>query len=160
MNKRIRKKKAPQNIKTQCIKLIKRKVCEQFEQHVLYGKEAKDIEIEDDCAEIREIKRNLKWIGRKERVMSIETYIPRDRFISRAELVQLTGRSDRNVREQIEKARRRGIMIVSNTKGGGYKIAENGAEWEEFVERERRRAVATFKRTTGIPEGQIGGIAQ
>ena len=91
--------------------------------------------------------------------MNIETYIPRDRFMSRAELVQLTGRSDRNVREQIEKARRRGCMIVSNTKGGGYKIAETGAEWAEFVERERRRAVATFKKATGIQNGQLEGLA-
>ena len=91
--------------------------------------------------------------------MSIETYIPRDRFISREELVQLTGRSERNVREQIEKARRRGAMIVSNTKGGGYKIAETGAEWSDFVERERRRAVATFKKATGIPNGQMEGLA-
>ena len=91
--------------------------------------------------------------------MNIETYIPRDRFISRAELVQMTGRSDRNVREHLEKARRRGIMIVSNTKGGGYKIAETGAEWAEFVERERRRAVATFKKATGIPNGQMEGLA-
>lgn len=92
--------------------------------------------------------------------MNIETYIPRDRFISRAELVDQTKKSDRAVRKEIEQARRRGIMIVSNTKGGGYKIAETGAEWAEFVERERRREVATFKRTTGIPDGQIGGIAQ
>ena len=91
--------------------------------------------------------------------MSIETYIPHDRFISRAELVDLTGLSDRTVREKIEQARRRGIMIVSNTRAGGYKIAETGAEWMEFVERERRRAVATFKRTTGIPEGQLEGLA-
>lgn len=91
--------------------------------------------------------------------MKIEAYIPADRFISRAELVDLTGLSDRTVREKIEQARRRGIMIVSNTRAGGYKIAENGAEWLEFVERERRRAVATFKKTTGIPEGQLEGLA-
>lgn len=91
--------------------------------------------------------------------MNIETYIPADRFISRAELVDLTKKSDRAVRKEIEQARRRGIMIVSNTKGGGYKIAETGAEWAEFVERERRRAVATFKKATGIPNGQMEGLA-
>ena len=91
--------------------------------------------------------------------MNIEKYIPKDRYISRAELVDATGRSDRDVRKQIEQARRRGCMIVSNTHGGGYKIAETGAEWAEFVERERRRAVATFKKTTGIPDGQMEGLA-
>lgn len=67
MNKRIHKKKAQQNIEKAILKLMKRKVIEQFTQHVLYGKEAKDVEIEDDCAEIREIERNMKWFGRKER---------------------------------------------------------------------------------------------
>lgn len=85
--------------------------------------------------------------------------IPSDRFISRAELVRLTGYSDRHVRELIEQARRAGHRIVSNTRAGGYKIAETGAEWSDFVERERRRAVATFKRTTGIPAGKLEGLA-
>ena len=85
--------------------------------------------------------------------------IPNDRFISRAELAKLSHYSDRHVRELIEQARRAGHRIVSNTHAGGYKIAETGAEWAEFVERERRRAVATFKRATGIPEGQLEGFA-
>lgn len=88
----------------------------------------------------------------------ITDYIPNDRFISRAELMRLTGYSDRHVRELIEQARRAGKRIVSNTREGGYKIAETGAEWADFVERERRRAVATFKRATGIPEGQMEGL--
>lgn len=89
----------------------------------------------------------------------IVQYIPNDRFISRAELVKLSGYKDRHVRELIEQARRAGHRIVSNTQAGGYKIAETGAEWSDFVERERRRAIATFKRTTGIPDGQLEGIA-
>ena len=67
MNKRIHKKKAQQNIENAILKLMKRKVIEQIEQYVLYGKEAKDVEIEDDCAENREIERDMKWFGRKER---------------------------------------------------------------------------------------------
>lgn len=62
------------------------------------------------------------------------------------------------MRQQIEDARRRGVMIVSNTQAGGYKMAANGAEWREFVERERRRAIATFKKVTGIPDGQLQGL--
>lgn len=88
----------------------------------------------------------------------ITDYIPNDRFISRGELVRLTGYTDRHVRQLIEDARRAGNRIVSNTHAGGYKIAETGAEWSDFVERERRRAIATFKRTTGIPEGQLEGF--
>ena len=81
--------------------------------------------------------------------------IPRDRYISRSELAQAAGASDRYVRRQIEEARRAGHMIVSNTRQGGYKMATDGAEWLEFVERERHRAIATFKRTTGIASGQM-----
>lgn len=88
-------------------------------------------------------------------VKQIVKLIPRDRYISRRDLAQAAGASDRYVRRQIEEARRAGYMIVSNTRQGGYKMASNGAEWMEFVERERRRAVATFKRTTGIPEAQM-----
>lgn len=89
---------------------------------------------------------------------SIEDFIPTDRFISRAELSQAAGVSDRHMRQQIEDARRRGVMIISNTHGGGYKMAANGREWIDFVERERRRAIATFKKTTGIPDGQLQGL--
>ena len=90
----------------------------------------------------------------------IVDFIPSDRFISRAELVRITGTNDRSVRRLIERARRAGHRIVSNTHTGGYKIAENGAEWQAFVDSERRRAVATFKRTTGIPIDQLEGIAE
>ena len=85
----------------------------------------------------------------------IVSYITADRYISRAELRAATGFSDRHVRDLIAQARRAGHMIVSNTHGGGYKIAANGAEWREFVERERRRAVATFVKLYGVPEAQM-----
>lgn len=88
----------------------------------------------------------------------IVDFIPNDRFISREELVRITGFSDRHVRTLIENARRAGHRIVSNTHAGGYKIAETGAEWADFVERERRRAVATFKKATGLPGAQISLI--
>ena len=81
--------------------------------------------------------------------------IPKDRWISRKELVMLTGLPDRSVRRLIEAARRAGHRIISNTHAGGYKMAADGREWLEFVERERRRAIATFKRSTGQPEEQM-----
>ena len=88
-------------------------------------------------------------------VKQIVKLIPRDRYISRSELAQAAGASDRYVRRQIEEARRAGYMIVSNTRQGGYKMATDGAEWREFVERERHRAIATFKKVTGLPDAQI-----
>ena len=81
--------------------------------------------------------------------------IPRDRWISRKELVRMTGMADRTVRHLIENARRAGYRIVSNTFSGGYKLAADGREWLDFVERERRRAIATFKKVTGLPEEQM-----
>lgn len=86
---------------------------------------------------------------------SIVNLIPRDRWISRKELVRITGMAGRTVRHLIEQARRAGHRIVSNTHAGGYKMAADGREWIDFVERERRRAIATFKRTTGQPEEQM-----
>lgn len=93
-----------------------------------------------------------------EKTMLITEKIPSDRFITRAELVRLTGLSDRHVRRQIELARRAGHRIISNTKTGGYKMAADGREWLDFVERERHRAIATFKKATGLPDGQLPGI--
>lgn len=92
--------------------------------------------------------------------MKIAEVIPADRFISRAELVKLTCYTDRHVRKLIEQARRCGYRIVSNTGRGGYKMAETGAEWSDFVERERRRAVATFKKVTGLPDAQLSLISE
>lgn len=68
MNKRIRKKKAPGNISNAIVKLTKRICIENFELHVLYGNNAPEIKIEDDCAEIKGIKRNLKWIAKTQYV--------------------------------------------------------------------------------------------
>lgn len=87
--------------------------------------------------------------------INITEYITADRYTSRKQLVAMTGLSDRHVRQLIEGARRAGYMIVSNTRSGGYKLAESGAEWHEFVERERHRAIATFKRIAGTPDKQI-----
>lgn len=94
----------------------------------------------------------MKDILKQHRIVE---YIPADRYISRKDLCEASGYGDRHVRQLIEDARRAGYMIVSNTRSGGYKMAESGAEWHEFVERERHRAIATFKRITGTPDKQI-----
>lgn len=86
--------------------------------------------------------------------MNIADYIPTDRFISRKELVTLTGLKDRTIRQKIEKARHNGTWIVSNTNRGGYKITKDFPEWHDFVLREASRALRTFK-TQYQAAGQI-----
>lgn len=54
--------------------------------------------------------------------MSIYQLIPRDRYITREELVHMTGFSDRKVREVINELRKRPeTVIVSNSRSKGYK---------------------------------------
>ena len=73
---------------------------------------------------------------------------------TRTELTELTGLCDRAVREQIEQLRRDGIQIVSDTVQGGYYIADNDT-WNRFCERERVRAVNTFKKQCWANERQV-----
>ena len=84
----------------------------------------------------------------------IVEHIPADRYISRKDLCEASGYSDRRVRQLIEDARRSGAKIVSNTHSGGYKIAANDMEWRDFVLREQHRAIATYKRF-GVPQAQM-----
>ena len=68
----------------------------------------------------------------------------------KADIVQRLGISERMARRQIAEARRGGLWIVSLLKGGYY-ITNNPEEWNAFCEQEKRRALATFKRATGLP---------
>lgn len=54
--------------------------------------------------------------------MSIYHLIPRDRYITREELVRRTGYSDRMIRREINELRKRPeTVIVSSSHGKGYK---------------------------------------
>ena len=72
---------------------------------------------------------------------------------TRASLVAASGRTDRSVRQGIEDLRRKGHWIVS-LKTGGYYLTKDPDEWRAFVERERKRALATFKRSTILETAQ------
>lgn len=87
--------------------------------------------------------------------IDIKEYIPTDRFISRKELHQRTGLPDRTIRRLIERARHKGVRIISNTGTGGYRITADDREWKEFVRAEARRAIRTFKTTYGVEQGQL-----
>lgn len=55
-------------------------------------------------------------------MVNIYRLIPRDRYITRAELVRSTGYSDRMIRREINELRKRPeTVIVSSSHGKGYK---------------------------------------
>ena len=55
--------------------------------------------------------------------MGIYDFIPKDRYITREELVSITGMSDRKVRDEINALRKDPkTVIVSSSQGKGYKI--------------------------------------
>lgn len=86
-------------------------------------------------------------------MMSIIDAISHDREnpTKKQELVQLCNVTEREARRQIAAARRAGIWIVSLL-AGGYYITDEAAEWNEFCQQERRRALATFKKAAAIPD--------
>lgn len=54
--------------------------------------------------------------------MSIYHLIPKDRYITREELVRLTGYSDRKIRDEINALRKKpDTIVVSSSHGKGYK---------------------------------------
>lgn len=91
--------------------------------------------------------------------MAIESYISRDneRPTTRAELTRRTRLGDRRIRLEIAEARRRGVWIVA-CPTGGYYVATNPHDWNAFVARERRRALATFKRA--VSELEVANCQQ
>lgn len=64
------------------------------------------------------------------------------------------GKPDRAVRREIETLRRKGHWIVS-IPTGGYYITDSPKVWNDFVDREKKRAVATFEKATILEDGQI-----
>jgi alkylated DNA nucleotide flippase Atl1 len=75
----------------------------------------------------------------------ITDYIPQGQSVTRAQLAELTGLPDRRVRGLIAKARDDGIPIIASGKGG-YTVAADADELEQFCRRELRRAVTIMRR--------------
>jgi len=72
--------------------------------------------------------------------MSIYGLIPRDRYISRAELVKASGMSDRAVRDEINKLRKNPeTLIISSSQTKGYKRPANAEEIEHCLYESKSR---------------------
>ena len=55
-------------------------------------------------------------------------YLNQDQYISREQLVKLSGLCDRTVRKEIENLRLLGIVVCSHSEGLGYKLAATEKE--------------------------------
>ena len=79
--------------------------------------------------------------------MKITDYIPvgKANAVTRAELVALTGISDRRVRRLIAEARVRGVPIINNQDGRGYYISEDLQELRRQYGVNRRRALSILR---------------
>ena len=96
--------------------------------------------------------------------MDIINYIPKGRnnAISRTSLQQLTGLSDRQMREEISQARRY-KCIINLQNGAGYYIPDTDEEIQRFILQETRRAKSKFwclkgakKALKSLKEGENG----
>lgn len=72
----------------------------------------------------------------------IERFIPegRENAVTRQQLCIATGLPDRTVRECIEQARRRGVIIINKQDGAGYYRTDDPAEIKRQYRQNDRRA--------------------
>lgn len=79
--------------------------------------------------------------------------------VTRQQLVNATGLSDRAVRRQIEILRNQGIPIISHSDGKGYWIAETVSEISAFIAEADGRANSqrypNLRKLAGVLEGQV-----
>ena len=74
--------------------------------------------------------------------MALYDYIPRDRYITRDELVRMTGMSDRSVRKEINELRKRPeTVIISSSSKNGYKRPQNVEELRMCLNESRSRVM-------------------
>jgi len=73
--------------------------------------------------------------------MNILDYIPKGRnnAISRQDLEQLTGLSDRAIRKEIKKLVQKGIPILSSSQSKGYWYSDDIEELENFIKESKNR---------------------
>lgn len=65
--------------------------------------------------------------------------------VTREQLCDMTGLSDRSVRKMIEQAREFGYLIVNDGDGRGYYQSNNPDEWERHYRRETARAMTVLR---------------
>ena len=96
--------------------------------------------------------------------MSIYDYIPQDRWITREDLVSITGMSDRKIRDEINALRKDPLtIIVSSSQGKGYKrpsnveelricLCESKSRVNDELEKQKAIEQAILAMTEGVSE--------
>jgi len=83
--------------------------------------------------------------------MGIYDYIPKDRYITREELVNITGWSDRRIRDEINELRKNpDTIIISSSQRKGYKRPERIEEMEECLRESVSRSKDEHEKQTAI----------
>lgn len=75
--------------------------------------------------------------------MQIENYIPigRENAVKREELARRCGLSDRKMRQEIMRARQRGVLIINLQDGAGYYRSEELADVRKQYRQNHSRAM-------------------
>lgn len=70
----------------------------------------------------------------------------KDKALTRAQLVAMTGQSDRKVRKEIEEARDQGVLIICDQDGAGYYISEDPKDLRRQLMTNQARATSIMKK--------------
>ena len=101
--------------------------------------------------------------------MEIYNLIPKDHYVTREELVRMTGLSDRKVRDEINALRKKPeTLIISSSKQRGYKRpatvdelvtclneSRSRVKEEQIKQSALEKAIREMKRNTEVSGGQM-----
>lgn len=81
---------------------------------------------------------------------NISDYIPKGKAnaISKERLIQITGLSERKVRQEVANARRK-TCIINDQDGSGYYKPDNKEEVKRYIKQEENRAKSIFANLSG-----------
>lgn len=74
----------------------------------------------------------------KNKVINIKNYLSTERYVTRKELVETTGLSDRKIREKISELKKERVVIYSSNKAG-YRLAK---ELKNITREEREEEIS------------------
>lgn len=74
----------------------------------------------------------------KNKVINIKNYLSTERYVTRKELVEATGLSDRKIREKISELKKERVVIYSSNKAG-YRLAK---ELKNITREEREEEIS------------------